>query len=906
MTINNLIVDGAEVVGDVFVGGDESPILNKSNMSLNSNLIKKREYEINVYENYVFNEFSYIDLHKLEIINDNIDYLLENKIIGFLTDKTNYKKTDWAGTKTIISEYYKNSKNKKSILYSPNKNNKIGRHFSKIPSLQGISRAIRHTICKDTLKDIDIVNAHPELLIQICKSYNIDCSDIEYYTQNRDSCLHSLMEWTSKSRDECKDIALALLNGGDNVEIFHSYGVEIPESCIWIKKYKNQIQNIHKSLCNIPDFSENKEITIKKYNNNPKIFNIEGKIVNNILCSYENIVVQHIMHYCNINNVKVISNCFDGCIIQPFDHIDNFLDKLMTYVNTKTGFVLKIKEKEMSEGVSLEGLYTNKEKKDQEKEEKKKLKDQEKEEKKRLKEELDVKNKEEREKKKYEQKLKKKQEDERIKLEKRTFEERISDSIMAQEFIKKINGTIFFDKTTDSLYIYNEKNCLFELINSKFVIKTMIPDIIDEILDNMHYNNAVEMELIVDRKNALKNDKDQNLLLNQIIIRLEDSSDFILDNFNKKNLFPFQDKVVDFSKSPGDELFIRKRVKEDYFTFTTKNEYIHDFNKDWCVNYFSEILNTQNLVYIEKFITLISHLLTPDNSLKLIIFLYGAGNNGKSLFCNSLKKIFSDFCCTDASKAILERRGNSCLDTEKYILHGKRSATMSELKKTDKLDVTFVKRVSGNDADISMRIKADSLQKNYKIDCKFIIPCDTLPDLPNDNNALENRLCFISFNNIFSNNPAKKEEVEGMTDHLFSYLCQKASELTQNNFIFEMCDEMTNFTNDTKKSIITCIEFVEEYYELTDNINDKIKFSDLYDEYCNWCRDKDVKPMIKDAFGKKMMKAPFLFIDDNTNTSRKKRLKEGSQTHVFYRFIKKKSYSSLEEEDPYQRLLNED
>jgi flagellar motor protein MotB len=726
------------------------------------------------------------------------------------------------------------------------------------------------------------------------------------------------MDWTLKSRDECKDITLSLLNGGDNNEIFNSYGVQIPESCEWIEKFKKQIQEIHKSLSNNSDFLENKKITLKKYNNNPKIFNFDGKVVNNILCLYENILVQHIINYCNTNNVNVISNCFDGCIIKPFDHIDNFLEKLMTYVNEKTGFVLKIKEKEMNEYISLDGLYTNKEKKEIEKEKKKEIteenkkklqeeKEIEKQKKKEITEENKKKLQEEKENKKYEQKLKKKQDDERVKFEKRTFEEKISDSVMAQEFIKKIDGRIFFDKTTDSLYIYNEKNCLFELINSKFVIKTMIPDIIDEILDNMEYNNAIEMELIVERKNELKNDKEQNLLLNQIIIRLEDSSEFILEKFNKMNFFPFDDKVVDFSKSPDDEFFIRKRVKDDYFTFTTKNEYIDDFDKDWCDKYLSEILNTQNKVYIDKFLTLISHLLTPDNSLKLLIFLYGdTGNNGKSLFCNCLKKIFSDFCCHDASKAILERRGNSCLDTEKYILYGKRSATMSELKKTDKLDLTFVKRVTGDDGDVSMRVKADSLQKNYKINCKFIIPCDTLPDLPTDNNPLDNRLCFISFNNVFSKNPEKMKEVESMTNHLFSYLCHKASELTQSKYNFEMCDEMTNFTNDTKKSIITCVEFIDEYYELTDNINDKIKFSDLYDEYCNWCRDKDIKPMIKDAFGKKMLKEPYLFIDDKTNTSRKKNMKEGGKAHVFYRFIKKKSYSSLEEEDPYQRLLNED
>ena len=355
MTMILKVVEG-DVWGDVVsTVADETTVLDKSILSLNSNLIKARKYDIDVHKLHEFDESNYIDINKLQIIHDNMENLKER--IGLCFNKKTNKREDWTGTKTIISQYLKNSKIGLKISYAPTTNNEIGRHFSKTTSLQGINRTIRHTISKEKMRDIDVVNCHPEILIQICKTYNIQCSEIEYYINNRDVCLQSLMDWSGKTRDECKTITLSLLNGGDNIEIFHSYGVVIPDSCKWIENYRNQILNIHESIVQIPDFEKNKVITLKKYN--PKVFNLNGKIVNNILCMFENILVQHMINFCLINNISVIANCFDGVLITPYDHIHDFLDGMMYYVNQKTGFILKIKEKIMDEDISLDGLTIN-------------------------------------------------------------------------------------------------------------------------------------------------------------------------------------------------------------------------------------------------------------------------------------------------------------------------------------------------------------------------------------------------------------------------------------------------------------------------------------------------------------------------------------------------------------------
>ena len=63
-----------------------------------------------------------------------------------------------------------------------------GRLFSG-GSLQSIWSVYRGLLMRDIATDIDMSNAHPTILLYICKKHNIHCSELEYYINNRDECL---------------------------------------------------------------------------------------------------------------------------------------------------------------------------------------------------------------------------------------------------------------------------------------------------------------------------------------------------------------------------------------------------------------------------------------------------------------------------------------------------------------------------------------------------------------------------------------------------------------------------------------------------------------------------------------------------------------------------------------------
>ena len=294
--------------------------------------------------------------------------------------------------------------------------------------------------------------------------------------------------------------------------------------------------------------------------------------------------------------------------------------------------------------------------------------------------------------------------------------------------------------------------------------------------------------------------------------------------------------------------------------------------------------------------------MTNDNSIKKMFFWLGEGDNGKSATMNLYKKVIGDFCCPDASKAILEKRGNSCLDTEKMILVNKRVATLSELRSDDKLDATFIKKVVGDDKDLFLRGSADSIQSQYKIICKFIIPSNEMPTIKEKDNALLSRLGCFNFCNTFPRSASKLSEIMSKKNDLFTHLCFLANKLTRTNFEFSMCDEMKTYTKIIKNQFDSVSGFFDAKIELTDSPTDFISGNELYIMYCNFCNSNRVEFITRDSFGKKLSKAPY-----NFNTKEKKRNYTKAKT-AHYFFLKKKENDEqgeiTENDDDYMEMMD--
>lgn len=207
-------------------------------------------------------------------------------------------------------------KHQTTTTYKYSKNRKDGRMFG-INSIQGINGFVRNFLLNDNeFKDVDIINAHPTFLLNICKTHDIACPYLSDYVNNRSKILEDIMECEDITKGEAKEKILIMMN---------SHNKKIPTKYKWLKGFKNEMYDIREALIKIEDFQY-----ILKYIDEEDANNLEGKFLNHILCIEENKILQILIHYCEKINIKIFALMFDGLILYNDDNLKIFLDDLLT------------------------------------------------------------------------------------------------------------------------------------------------------------------------------------------------------------------------------------------------------------------------------------------------------------------------------------------------------------------------------------------------------------------------------------------------------------------------------------------------------------------------------------------------------------------------------------------------
>ena len=127
--------------------------------------------------------------------------------------------TSWkAGAMTFENEKQQLQQLRKNI-----KNNKLKTVYKKAKygygrvypqkslSLCSIRKQIRHTLSFHQYVGIDVVNCHPELLLQICEHNNIKTKYLKQYVENRDSILVDVQREYKCDRDQAKLLFIIFL-----------------------------------------------------------------------------------------------------------------------------------------------------------------------------------------------------------------------------------------------------------------------------------------------------------------------------------------------------------------------------------------------------------------------------------------------------------------------------------------------------------------------------------------------------------------------------------------------------------------------------------------------------------------------------------------------------------------------
>ena len=82
--------------------------------------------------------------------------------------------------------------------------------------LSYLKKEIRNSIMPKNIKDIDMVNSHPVILLNLCEKNIVNCNILKNYVENRDLILDSFGD----NRESVKELFLTVLNGGFKDSLF--------------------------------------------------------------------------------------------------------------------------------------------------------------------------------------------------------------------------------------------------------------------------------------------------------------------------------------------------------------------------------------------------------------------------------------------------------------------------------------------------------------------------------------------------------------------------------------------------------------------------------------------------------------------------------------------------------------
>ena len=206
------------------------------------------------------------------------------------------------------------------VKYDFSRGRKDGRMYGK-NGIQTMWKEMRGFVCDGITTDLDMENAHPVILKNICINNHIECPNLNEYIAHRERCLEKVMDADNLTRTEAKSKILKIINKNTYTK----------STCEYFKNLDKEMRKIVKKCVDLPYYEYLKPFAKKERN-------FEGSFMSNLLQVEENKLLMMIKKVCEDNNVKIHSLIHDGLMVYG-DVSEGFLKTIKDYVEKQSGFV---------------------------------------------------------------------------------------------------------------------------------------------------------------------------------------------------------------------------------------------------------------------------------------------------------------------------------------------------------------------------------------------------------------------------------------------------------------------------------------------------------------------------------------------------------------------------------------
>lgn len=235
-------------------------------------------------------------------------------------------KSQFSNIKKILLNYNKsNGVNKTLYKKSPKDPYNILRDFAS-PSIQGLPSTYRGFLCQGIMSDVDMVNCHPQIILNICKKHNIGCKYLEDYCSNRKQLIQD------KKVDK-----LTVISSINDYR-------QLKNATAFMRNLDNEIKCIQQSLSELSEFAIQFEMATSSCATK-KSKNVLGVFMSNVATSFEVQILHQVIPFIQKKGIEISVLMFDGFMIYGLPP-ENLIDELSQLVFDKFDFEMKFSIKE--------------------------------------------------------------------------------------------------------------------------------------------------------------------------------------------------------------------------------------------------------------------------------------------------------------------------------------------------------------------------------------------------------------------------------------------------------------------------------------------------------------------------------------------------------------------------------
>ena len=347
-------------------------------------------------------------------------------------------------------------------------------------------------------------------------------------------------------------------------------------------------------------------------------------------------------------------------------------------------------------------------------------------------------------------------------------------------------------------------------------------------------------------KIKLKKTQDKNNIMREAMELFYDG-EFIKKMDTNKYLLCFNNGVVDFNKK-----VFREGYPEDYLTKTTRIDYL---SYDMICKEANNNNISEELSFMEKLFPIpelnkymwdhLASCLIGTNKNQTFNVYHGSGSNGKSILADLMSSTLGEYKGTVPITLVTEKRGLIGGTSDEVLkLKGIRYAVMQEPSKGVKLNEGIMKELTGGDPIQARGLYSES--EVFEPQFNLVVCTNNLFDVDSNDDGTWRRIRKCDFMSKFidddephtDDTPYVFKKDKSLKDKLPLFAPVFASMLVHRAFetdgLVEDCEVVMSASKNYRKGQDHIAAFISEMIEKTNNPKDRIKKTELGQEFKLW------------------------------------------------------------------------